>query len=224
MKVIRRFIQEPVRRATRDSRLDAVPVGKVLVLGTAWTGSLAPLVDSYLESLTALVTPFSAGHILHAELTPEVLNMGKVWAGEMRDRIRDGVITSTSGINPEPNAGFVNASEIVRESERLSEIMSAPSPTMTDVQASLRRLRRAADAITRTFPAQTRDSRPRGVTGYGRPIGDGSKPVTPTQVNEAAAKFWRERSGAQTADAPKLAARMTPAEINEANRKFWAAR
>jgi len=226
MKTIRRFFVQdaPVRRFTRDARLDAISPGKILVLGSVWQGGLKATIDDYLEAVADLVTPLT----LNPSLIPGAVDLGKRWTGELRGKIRDGVITSTSGADLPVHAGYVSAAELVAEAEKLHEIMSSPLKTsfpVSDVAICLRRLRRASDAVSRTFPSPTRDSRPRGVIGYSTPRGNGSRAITPQMVMDAATKFWRERAGtsAPTRDAPS-AKTMTAERLNQLHADFWAAR
>jgi len=193
MKIIRGLkIQEPVRIRTGDSILSAFDDGKVFVLGTVWRGQLEPVIDSYLDAFEELVTPLT----LNPSLVPGAVDLGKRWAGELRGQIRDKTIESKSGATP--HEGHVNAAELVAASEDLHKIMESPMRTsfpVSDARACLRRLRRAADAITRTFPVSTRDTRSvhPGLRGYSRPHGSGSKPVTPAMVMDAAKRFWSAR-------------------------------
>jgi hypothetical protein len=225
MKIVRNLkFREPVRIRTGDSILSGFDDGKVFVLGTVWRGELEPVIDSYLDAFEELVTPFT----INPSSIPGALDLGKRWAGALRDKISQNVIRSRSGADPQPQPGFVNAAELVAASEELHKIMSSPMKTsfpISDVATALRRLRRASADITRTFPAPTRDSRSPHpmIAGYSRPHGAPSKPITPAMVNTAAADFWRERSGptAPTRDAP---AAKTPESINRMNAAFWAAR
>ncbi|HEY7996669.1 MAG TPA: hypothetical protein VIE14_07355 [Steroidobacteraceae bacterium] len=68
------------QRASLDSLLNAVSTGKVLALADAWTG-ISRIADFYVAEAAKLDTPITAPNILHAEPTPEELNLGLVYDG-----------------------------------------------------------------------------------------------------------------------------------------------
>jgi len=228
MKVFRglKVMDAPIdgRRIRRflDERLDPVDDGKVFTLVRAWTGSLTPLIDGTVEALRPIINGLTSGNVLHAEEIGRAINLGTTWVGNVRQQLKDAAQQSSLAGESEPR---VDVGAVVREVENLQTSLGTRAPNFPGIIDSLRKLKAAADSVTGRM-GRTNDSRnsPPGVMGYSKPRGNGSRAITPTMVNEAATKFWRERSGAQTADAPRLTARMTPAEINEANRKFWAAR
>lgn len=198
MRITSKRVLEWTGRITADSRLDAVDPGSILVFGPTWIGELQPIIDSHVQAFDELITPLT--------LTPSVvtgaLDIGSTWASTLRSEVRDRVITSRSGAAPQANPGYVSAEAIVRESETLHQLMNSPMKTamreqpwvwINDVAACLRRLRRASADITRQVGSRTRDSRPPGVMGFSRAIGNGSRAITPQMVMDAANGFWGSR-------------------------------
>lgn len=251
MKTIVRNVRHGV--FTCDSRLDVVPLGKVFVTPERWMGGLGSVVEAHTINLQGLIdrlnsTPYSIGHKLTAEPAPQGLDLGRIWngalrdtSGALRDTLRDNVIVSRSGVAPQAHPGSIEATAAVAESEKFHEIVSSPLNTnfrfqASDAGACLRRLGAEVASITRKCAASTSDSRssvPRGVIGYSRPIGDGSRPVSIAAMNEAASRYWSgpgrsTRTGDSAPPAPRVRVPIAPSNsierMAQANREFWAAR
>ena len=172
------------RRHFRDTMLNAIPVGKVLVLGRVWTGELAPLVDSYLEALNPIVSGFTLGRTLNAEPPTDLADMGRRWLGDLHTRIAASVDTATG---PEPR---VDVSEAITALERLREVM--PGGNAAQIHDAWLGLRSAADRVSRSLrdasghPAIRRDYR----------SGDGSKPRSIASISADNRAFWAGRGAA----------------------------
>ncbi|MFZ1905205.1 MAG: hypothetical protein WAU56_07420 [Steroidobacteraceae bacterium] len=213
------------RRRTRDDLLNAIPTGKLLALGTVWTGSLKPLVDATIEALGPIVSGFTLGRTLHAENTGAVLDLGLRWLGQLHSKITDAVAS-----NRYPGPSDTDVGELLREVESLERVMATGPQNFAGIQDGFRGLRAARDALTPRRAHDTRDPR----------IGGFSKAVSGQELNNLNARYWAAQpSAAATQDASAAAqtgrvrdalhavsAAQTGREraeaINRAHREFWA--
>ena len=233
-------------RRTQDERLDAWGDGKVLALGTVWSGEIAPHVDARLDALRPLVTGFTTGHVLHAEAAANSLDMGRRWVGDIREVIRAGARESKRG-----DGERVDLTDLAHSAARLEDalekgnrdlIQSAHEQLRQDFAAVRRK---HADAARRTADAQFADRGVREATQTRDTI---------RSMNEAHRAFWgaKDANGTSVPAAPASQATRTRdwvhqmpggspfinggnlkhgtprspsvAEINQRNAAFWAER
>lgn len=186
-RVVRLFVthDSPSRR-TRDDRLDALPIGKVIVSGTVWAGSLLPLVDAIASTLgPAINTGFSAGRALHAEQLAGVIDNGRLWVGNLSSEIRAAASSSPSGPT-------VDATEVLGAIEKLRAEMHADPVDFPGVADALRRLRAAADRVggARTRDAVNPLAKLVRITPEHRAFGE--------RLNQQARDFWAAQSAPAT--------------------------
>jgi hypothetical protein len=219
------------RRRSRDDLLNAIPTGKLLALGTTWTGDLKPLTDATIAALTPIVSGFTLGRTLHAQNAGAVLDLGLRWLGQLRSKLTDAVAS-----NRAPGPEDTDVGELMCEVAQLEQLMAQPPQNFAGIQDGFRRLRAARDALT---PRRTHDAS--GMAGRDRRIGGFSRPITGEQLNRQNAAFWAAQpSPAATQDASAgqggrlrdalhaVGTAKTPTERGEAlnvlNREFWAGR
>lgn len=146
-KIVRNVMTHdaPVRRfsTTRDDLLRAVEPGKVLVMGTCWTGMLAPYIDSQLDALEPLVTGFTSGNVLHAEATPAQLSLGRTYTGDLTRTLQTAVKDASSVAG----APKLDVTEVARAVESVRNALSADPVDFRLVADGIRALRRARDSV-----------------------------------------------------------------------------
>jgi len=178
---------------TRDEILNAIPPGRVLCLGTVWTGELAPKVEAAAEAITsAFAAPgLSAGGVLHAEPAPDVLDLGRQWLGNLQTQILASAADFASQRRPE-EAGAepgTDLGEVVEQLDRLRRDMgTGKAQTITD---RARRLRDAARRVTDSLKKRSIDR---------HHTGDFSRPQSIRSINDANARHWANRSAAPRLD------------------------
>lgn len=230
-KVIRLFINDSPLRGIRlrDDRLSAVPVGKVMVAGTLWTGALRPLIDAIAATFgPSLDTPLRSGRTLHANELSGVIDLGRAWVGNLTSEIRLATANASSGPT-------VDVGEVIGAIEKLRAEMHADPLDFPGVADALRRVRRAADRVG----ARTGDSNPLKRLTMLSPEQRQSGANSPG--NALARDFWRaqskptgarpigDTSSATTAVRDQLAiaaraknTRTRMEALNAAARAFWA--
>ncbi len=146
------------RLRTRDAMLNAIPVGKVLALGTVWTGELQPEIDARLDALRPIVSALTTTGRLTAEPAAPSLEMGRRWIGDIRDVIRGGARDS------EHREGErVDLSALARSADRLEDAFEKGNRDL--IQSAHEELRREfetvrlnhADGVRRTADAAFAD-------------------------------------------------------------------
>lgn len=218
------------RRRTRDDLLNAIPSGKLLALGTVWSGDLKPIVDATIEALGPIISGFTLGRTLHAQNAGAVLDLGLRWLGQLHAKITDAVES-----NRDPGPEDTDVSELLREVESLERVMATGAQNFGATQDAFRRLVRARDALT---PRRTHDSG--GMAGRDRRIGDFSKALRPQELNNLHARYWAAQpspaatqdtstgQAGRVRDALHAVGTATGAKrgdaINALNREFWAGR
>ena len=188
----------PVRRysTTRDDLLRAVEPGKLLVMGTCWTGMLKPYVDSKLAELEPLITGFTSGNVLHAQnKAAGELNLGRTWVGDLSRSLQTAV-RDASGVSEAPK---LDVTEVARAVESVRNALGADPVDFRLVADGIRALRRARDSVLSS-----------AAYGSGNAAEAGTADMTKTAD---AARTLLDRASANTRDS--LAA------IRENARKFW---
>lgn len=204
------------RRRTRDDLLSAVPVGKVLCLGTVYTGEVQPYVDGTIEAIKPLVGGFASGRVLHAEPGPETLDLGVRLLGDLRDRI-------ASAADKGRRAGFrdgekkpLDLTELDRAAEQLEAAFSGGEPS--EITEGLDRFQRARDSLRRARDSDRLQAEREHAS------------QTLEDLNQKNMAYWSRKDDApsrETADsarnAPGGPSRRgnTVAEINRRNADFW---
>src|SRR5690348_11884384 len=144
-RVVRMFVHDSPfsgTRRMRDDRLSAVPVGKVIVNGKVWTGSLLPLIDAIAATFgPSLDTPLAAGRTLHANQLAGVIDLGRAWIGDLTSQIR-AAARDASSAGPRVDLG-----PVLSEAERVDALLRGAAPTSGAIADGLVRLRRAADRV-----------------------------------------------------------------------------
>lgn len=230
-KLIRLFVNDgPIGGfRIRDARLSAVPVGKVIVNGQLWTGSLLPLIDAIGATFgPSLDTPFATGRTLRAEQLSGVIDLGRAWVGNLASEIRSAAANASAGPT-------VDVGEVLGAIEKLRTEMNADPVDFPGVTDALRGVRRAADRVGGT---RTGDSNPLKRLTMLTPEQRQSGPNSPE--NARARDFWRSQSappssrpigdsGSTTAVRDQLAiaarakdTRTRMEALNAAARAFWA--
>jgi hypothetical protein len=238
-KIVRGVYVEDVipRRMVRDDVLSAITPGKVLALGTVWTGELRPVLDMTVAAFDSIISGFTSGRVLHAKNSSASLDLGRCWLGELRSKIAD----AATGYARQPSGSAdstVELSPILKGVGNLQEVIeNGGDPKMVrDAVASLKRARAAIDGPT---SAPTRDA----IGDYLRTSGEQSRAKV-LAINSANASFWRDRiptaptmtndrrSSSQVTevrDHIHAAHNATDTRdkveaLNAANRAFWASR
>ncbi|MDB6013133.1 MAG: hypothetical protein JWL65_5383 [Gammaproteobacteria bacterium] len=180
---------------TYDDLLHALPPGKVLVTGACWTGTLAPLIDSTLMSISALSTGFTSGNVLHAQPTPAELSLGRLWVGSLRDQIAQAANDTRSETHDK-----IDVTEALRAVESVRNAMGVPKPVFSHIADSIRTLRRARDEMTQvTALSQGAET---NSDNAGRVYCDRSKQNTRdslARIRAAAAAQWNDNSSNSSA-------------------------
>jgi hypothetical protein len=200
-----------IRVAVTDSVLAAVPPGKTLVLGTTWNGDLRPKVDALLDQLQSLVTPFTTGRTLHAQvLSPNDALLGRTWTGDLQARLSRAATPT----------GDTDMSGVFQELEALHLALGTTNPE--EVADRIGRVRRAADAVGKK--TKTADSDNWGSRFLNRSRVATDSAITGIQrTSTADGTAGAVRAALATADG-KTDMRGKIATINEANRVYWAGR
>ena len=230
-RVVRMFVHDsPWGRSPRmrDDVLAALPIGKVIVSGTVWAGSLLPLIDAIASTLgPAINNGFTSGNTLSAERLADVIALGRTWTGSLLSEIRAAAASTSSGPT-------VDGTETLAEAERLDKLLRSAAPTNA-IADGLVRLRRTADKVggARTRDAVNPLARLVRITPEHRALGE--------RLNQQARDFWVAQStpatsrpiGDNTAakttavrDQLAIAARATDMRtkmtaLNAAARAFW---
>ena len=202
-------------RRTRDELLSAVPVGKILALGATWLGDLKPVLDQRLDAFSSLVTPLT----LSPTQVDGVLNLGRTWTGQLLERL-EAATQDYRRTHDEDGEGGVDLSEIISQLQGLHECLEG-SPAIAELKDRMKRLRKVSDLAGRK--RWTADARVRAGLLRQHLLGDGSKPISATSVNERNAEFWAAQARRGTVDpgARVVPADNTVAAINAAHRRFW---
>lgn len=245
----RRVARMIAGRRTRDSMLNAISPGKVLALGTVWTGSLAPEIDSRLDALRPIVSGLTSGNRLNAEPAGASLDMGRRWVGDIVGMIRAGAHDSEGR-----EGERVDLTGLARSAERLEDAFEKGNRDL--IRSAAEQLRqdfemvreKHADSARRTADAAFADRGAREAAATRDTI---------RSMNQANRDFWNAHSYNGTG-APTPAAAVAPlptrtrdwamdvpggspfinaanmkhstprtpsiAEINRRNARFWAER
>jgi hypothetical protein len=216
--------------------LTPITSGKVLALGRVWTGELRPKIDAFVARVEPLTRGFAAGHIVGPEAASATLNIGTPAQDLEREIMSAALPTGADGPTD------VDVTELYAEVRAFRRsVGSAPDEgDASEFEDRLRGIVRAADAVTaQVRRARTGDAHGHPmIRGWSRPIGNGSRPVSPQTRNENNKAFWDKRTTVQPrvrdnfhapAPLPRTlvggsSTPRTPAEINEANKRYWAGR
>jgi len=237
------------RLRSRDEVLNAVSSGKVLALGTVWTGELKPHIDARLEAIKPLVTGLSLGRVLHAEPGSHSLRMGRKWTGDILGLIRAGARDSEGQEGEQ-----VDLTDLTRSASKLEDAFEKGNPDL--ILSNAKKLEedfamvreRHSDAAQRTADAAfaERGAREAAATRdtiralneanrefwSGRDINGTAVPTRHTQVPQPTrTRDWAHEmpGGSPFVNAAHLkhsAPRGAPsiAEINRRNARFWRER
>lgn len=216
-RVAGRFYTRPL---IRDDLLRAVPVGKVLALGTVWEGHLSPRVDATIEAVQPLLSGFAAGRALHAEPIGKVLDLGTTWVGNLRSEIADVANeTQTAAARADQS---VDITDLTRAVQELEAAFEARRPDQ--IGDAFKRMKAARDALRRpTDQRHTGDA--------GRSPADANASVEYIRnLQRKMNDFWAREAqrdpltGRMTGDVPRRPSGVSNdlRSINEANAAFWA--
>lgn len=236
------------KRRTRDSMLNAIGPGKVLALGTVWTGSLVPEIDSRLDALRPIVSGFTPGNRLNAEAAAPSLDLGRRWVGDLRSIITAGVRDSEGR-----EGERVDLTSVARSAERLEDAFEKNNPDL--IRSAHNQLRRDFDEVRRKHADGAQRTADAAFAERGAREAAATS-ATIRAMNQANRDFWNAHSYNGTgAPMPAAAAAPRPAptrdwamdipgghpfanqrsltfggvparsvaEINRANAAFWAA-
>src|SRR5579862_777649 len=102
MKRISVYTEDNLLRRTlgsRDSKLDAVTLQKIVALGRRWTGDLGSELDQSVRGMMGeLDTAFCIGNILHAEQLGKDVQQGKSWLGRLSQAAKSGDQSATARV------------------------------------------------------------------------------------------------------------------------------
>lgn len=238
-----------LRLRTRDSMLNAINPGKVLALGTVWTGELQPQIDSRLDALRPIVSGFTLGHRLSAEPAGAQLDMGRKWTGDICNLLRAGAHDSDGR-----EGERVDLTDLVRSAERLEDAFEKGNPEL--IESAHDQLRRDFKTVRLKHANGARQTADAAFADRGAREAAATRDAIQS-MNLAHRQFWNERSYNGTgAPMPTVAAAPAPtrtrdwamevpggspfanrrsltfggvpspsvAEINARNAAFWAAR
>lgn len=195
-----------------DSMLNGVSNGKVLVLGIVWSGNLKPIIDAHIDAVEELMTPFTAGNVLNAEPAPRTLNLARVYVGNMERSVSDA----------RHAVGDTDVTEMMSALAQLRGQMNVAAPSGSAIADSLRRLKRARDAI----------KAPRGLQRDGLAVLHEKERTQIRATQTAADQHWDPSLAAATGkvrDALHAATTATTERaritaVSDAHKAFWAGR
>jgi len=184
------------RRRTGDEILNAIPPGRILCLGTIWTGELAPAVTRAAAAIAAnfLSPGLSVGGVLHAEPAPDTLDLGRQWLGALQTRILASAADFASqrpeeaGDEPGTDIG-----EVIQQLDRLRRDMGTAD--RAKIRDGVSRLQAAADRVSRSRDEAERH----GAFSEGRRIADATARRV-ADINQRNADFWNRRSSTPSLD------------------------
>ena len=171
----------------RDSRLEAVPVGKMLVSGTTWEGDLKPQIDRHLDQVEAFLTPFTLNRLLHAESSSAPLDVGRTWVGDLIE-----YTDKTAANSARSAANDVDLSAVRQGLEVFHQTLGTRPFDATAYEEALREVRDAAAAVSAASAnRRTNDARAEAQATRARV----------TEINERNRAYWANAtSRATTAD------------------------
>lgn len=231
------YVEDVISRGfVRDDLLSAIPPGKVLALGTVWTGELRPVLDMTVAAFDSIVSGFTSGRVLHAEASLPSLDLGKRWLGELRAKIADVATRYARQPSAASADDTVELTPILKGVGNLQEVIENGGDPQA-VRDAVASLKRARAAIGGAAPEPTRDA----IGDYLRTSGEQNRAKVQA-INSANVSFWRDRvpsaptidrrSSAQVSEVRDRVhaanhATSMPEKIdalNSAHRAFWASR
>lgn len=211
------------RGMIRDDLLSAVPVGKVLALGTVWEGHLGPRVDATIEAVQPLVTGFTSGRVLRAEPIGKVLDLGTTWVGNLRSEIADVANgTQTAGARADES---VDITELTRAVQELEAAFESGRPDQ--IGDAFKRTKAARDALRKPTDQRRTSDVTRSAEDAGRRANANVEHIQ--SIQRKTNEFWAGEArrdpltGRMTGDAPRRSSGASNdlRSINEANAAFW---